>query len=125
MSPDLAVVALVLQPDIGVLPGQRLGFGESSLNTGNLGTYCPLDSFGFGGIDDGDGRGTWLVCNLVGCTFEWPAGDFAFDDAGVGPAASRWQEAFEEFSVGGFDRAGESAGGKRRLVGDLAAHDAQ
>ncbi|MFC9076509.1 hypothetical protein ACFTY7_05550 [Streptomyces sp. NPDC057062] len=24
-----------------------------------------------------------------------------------------------------FDRAGESAGGKRRLVGDLAAHDAQ
>ncbi|MFE7242613.1 hypothetical protein [Streptomyces sp. NPDC057580] len=69
-----------------------------------------------------------MVCNVVGCSFEGPAGDFAFDDAGVGPAASRWQEAFEEFeefSVGYFDRAGESSGGKRRLVGDLAAHDAQ
>jgi hypothetical protein len=49
----------------------------------------------------------------------------AFDDAGVGSAASRWQEAFEEFSVGCLDRTGESAGGKRRLVDDLAAHDAQ
>ncbi|MFF7651725.1 hypothetical protein ACFZCY_18680 [Streptomyces sp. NPDC007983] len=41
------------------------------------------------------------------------------------PAASLRQEAFEESSVGGFDRAGESAGGQRRLVGDLAAHHAQ
>ena len=49
---------------------------------------------------------------MVDCAFEGPAGDFAFDDAGVGPAASWWQEAFEEFSVGGFDGAGESAGGK-------------
>jgi hypothetical protein len=53
-----------------------------------------------------------VVCNLVGCAFEGPAGDFAFDDTGVAPAASRRQEAFEEFSVGGLDRAGECAGGK-------------
>jgi hypothetical protein len=84
----------------------------SSLNTGNLGFWCPLDPFGFGGANDGDGRNTWAVCNAVGNAFEGPVGDFAFDDAGVGPAASPWQEAFEEFSMGGFDRAGESAGGK-------------
>lgn len=53
-----------------------------------------------------------MVCYAVGGAFEGPAGDFAFDDAGVDPAASLRQEAFEEFSVGGFDRAGESAGGK-------------
>ncbi|GHB80311.1 hypothetical protein GCM10010377_82740 [Streptomyces viridiviolaceus] len=57
-------------------------------------------------------HGGWAVCSPVGGAFESPVGDFAFDDAGVGPAASRWQEAFEEFSVGCFDRAGESAGGK-------------
>jgi hypothetical protein len=74
-----------------------------------------LDPFGFGGTDDGDGRNAWAVCDSMGDASEGPTGDFAFDDARVGPAASRWQEAFEEFeefSVGGFDRAGESAGGK-------------
>lgn len=86
--------------------------GGPYLNTGNLWFWCSLDPFGFGGTNDGDGRDTWAVCNAVGGAFEGPAGDFAFDDAGVGPAASPWQEAFEEFSVGGFDRAGESAGGK-------------
>lgn len=83
-----------------------------SLNAVNLGRFCPLHAFGFGGLGDGDGRDAWPIGNAVGGAFERPAGDFAFDDAGVGPAASWWQEAFEEFSVGGFDRAGESAGGK-------------
>jgi hypothetical protein len=85
---------------------------KPNLNTGNLGCFCPLDPFGFGGIDDGENRGRRVFCTLMGCTFEGPAGDFTFDDAGVGPASSRWQEAFEEFSVGGFDCTGESAGGK-------------
>ncbi len=83
-----------------------------NLNTGNLGLWYAFDPFGFGGANDGDGRDARVVCNAVGGAFEGPAGDFAFDDAEVGSAASPWQEAFEEFSVGGFDRAGESAGGK-------------
>jgi len=84
----------------------------TSLNTGNLGCFCPLHPFRFGGLDDGEDRGSWMFRTLVGCTLEGPVGDFTFDDAGVCPAASRGQEAFEEFSVGGFDCSGESAGGK-------------
>lgn len=83
-----------------------------NLNTGNLGRFYPLDPFGFGGIDDGDGRGGRVFCTMVGCAFEGPVGHFAFDDTGVGSAASWWQESFEEFSVGCFDRTGESVGGK-------------
>lgn len=86
--------------------------GEARPNTGDLWLWYAFDPFGFGGVDDGDGGDAWAVGNAVGGAFEGPAGDFAFDDARVGPAASWWQEAFEEFSVGGFDRAGESAGGK-------------
>lgn len=78
----------------------------------HLACFSSLDPFGFGGIDDGDDWGGWVVCNVVGCAFERPAGDFAFDDAGVGSAASWRQEVFEEFSVGDFDCVGESAGGK-------------
>ena len=44
--------------------------------------------------------------------FEGPVGDFAFDDAGVGPVAAWREQAFEEFSVRVLDGASESAGGK-------------
>ncbi|MER6538268.1 AMP-binding protein, partial [Streptomyces sp900105755] len=36
--------------------------GRASPNTGNLGLWCSLDSFGFGGANEGDGRGGWAVC---------------------------------------------------------------
>ncbi|MEU9015954.1 hypothetical protein AB0D12_41315, partial [Streptomyces sp. NPDC048479] len=64
-------------------------------NTGYLGLWYASDPFGFGGVDDGDGRNVWAIRSVEGSALEGPVGDFAFDDAGVVPAASRWQETFE------------------------------
>jgi len=44
--------------------------------------------------------------------FEGPAGDFSFDDSWVGPSPAWREQAVQELSEGGFDGAGESAGGK-------------
>jgi hypothetical protein len=44
--------------------------------------------------------------------FEGPAGDFSFDDAGVGSPSPWRKQAVKELSEGSFDGAGESAGGK-------------
>jgi hypothetical protein len=44
---------------------------------------------------------------------------------GLGPVAAWREQAFEEFSVCALDGASESAGGKCRLIDDLAAHDPQ
>jgi hypothetical protein len=89
---------------------------EVKRNTGNLGRLRPLDPFGFGGVDDGDGRhGRRMARGVVLGSFEWPAGDFSFDDARVGSSPSSWQKAMQEFSERGFDGAGESAGGKMPL----------
>jgi hypothetical protein len=63
--------------------------------------------------------------NVVLGAFQWPAGDLAFDDAGVASRPSGWPQPVQEFSDRCFGGAGESAGGKCRLFGDLAAHDAQ
>ncbi|GGT45877.1 hypothetical protein GCM10010254_75720 [Streptomyces chromofuscus] len=71
-----------------------------------------FDPFGFGGANEGDGRGGWAVGSPVGGAFEGPAGDFSFNDTRVDPAPSGRQETLEELSVGCFDGAGESAGGK-------------
>jgi hypothetical protein len=81
-------------------------------NTGNLGYFGAFDGLGFGGCDDRGGWLGWLVRDVVVGAFEGPAGDFSFDDAGVGSSPSRWQQALQEFSEGGFDGACESAGGK-------------
>lgn len=61
----------------------------ANLNTGNLGGIRPLDPFGFGGADDGDGRrGRRMARGVMLDAFEWPAGDFSFDDAGVRSSSS-------------------------------------
>ncbi|GAA3824798.1 hypothetical protein GCM10022206_74070 [Streptomyces chiangmaiensis] len=59
-----------------------------SRNIGTQGVFVRLTRLGSVALTDSDGWGAWVVCNLVGCTFEGPAGDFALDDARVGPAAS-------------------------------------
>jgi len=62
-------------------------------NTGNLRNFRPFDSVGLGGGDDDD---RWRQCVLwtfgLGA-FEGPAGDFSFDDAGVGASPSWWEQA--------------------------------
>jgi hypothetical protein len=50
--------------------------------------------------------------NVVLGPFEWPAGDFAFDDTRIGPSPSRREQPVQEFSERGLDGVGESAGGK-------------
>jgi hypothetical protein len=61
----------------------------ASLSTGNLGRLRPPDPFGFGGADDGDGRrGRRMARAVMLGAFEWPAGDFSFDDAGVRSSSS-------------------------------------
>jgi hypothetical protein len=71
-----------------------------------------FDSLGFGGCDDRDGRLGRVMRDVVRGAFEGPAGDFSFDDTGVGSSPSWWEQAVKEFSERGFDGAGESAGGK-------------
>jgi hypothetical protein len=52
------------------------------------------------------------MLDVVDGAFEWSAGHFAFDDAGVGPSTSRREQAVQEFSERVLEGAGESAGGK-------------
>jgi hypothetical protein len=85
---------------------------EARVNTGNLGDFCPFDSASLGGGDDDDGWFDFVPWNVVLGAFEGPAGDFSFDDAGVGSSPSWWEQAAQEFSERGFEGAGESAGGK-------------
>jgi hypothetical protein len=85
---------------------------EARGNIGNLGRFRAFDSVGLGCRDDGEGRLGRVVRDVVLGTFEGPAGDFSFDDAGVGSSPSWWEQAVKEFSERGFDGAGESSGGK-------------
>jgi hypothetical protein len=89
-----------------------MGSRHVSPNTGNLGSFCPFGGAGFGGGDDGDIRVDWAARNVVLGPFEGPARDFPFDDAGVGAPTPWGQQALQQFSERGFERADESAGGK-------------
>ena len=106
----------VAQPeefDVPVTGGPLRVCRWPKVNTGNLGRLRPVDPFGFGGADDGDGwRWRRMARGGLLGAFEWPAGDFSFDDAGVGSSSSWWEQAVQEFSQRGLDGPGESAGGK-------------
>jgi len=76
----------------GWFPSVLGSSGSASPNTGNLRNFRPFESVGLGGGDDD----RWLDCVLwtfgLGA-FEGPAGDFSFDDAGVGASPSWWEQA--------------------------------
>jgi hypothetical protein len=68
---------------------------QVSDNTGNLGGFGPFHAVGFRRGDDGHGRFGRVAWNVVLGAFEGPAGDFSFDDTGVGSSPPWWEQAVQ------------------------------
>lgn len=93
-------------------------------NTGDLGCF-PVGGFGLGRPDQRHVRNVRPGRIAVLGAFEFPVGHLAFDDAGTGaqPARGRGRSRISRRAVARARAIRE--GGKCRLVGDVAADDAQ